>query len=107
MSEILLYYAALAVVPCVALAVAALWLQSRTAWFAAALWGLYFFYELGMQWNCGGACSDRLDLLIVYPVLALVTLLALVQLYVHKRDRDLRRRQRRQRRRTIARDMGS
>ena len=107
MAAFLFHYAALVLVPAFALAAAALWLQSRTAWLAAALWALYFFFELGMQWSCGGACSDRLDLLIVYPVLALVTLLALVQLYVHKRDRDLRRRQRRQRRRTIARDTGT
>ena len=107
MSEFLFHYAALVLVPAFALAAAALWLQSRTAWLAAALWALYFFFELGMQWSCDGPCSDRLDLLIVYPVLALVSLLALVQLYVHKRDRDLRRRQRRQRRRTIARDTGT
>ncbi|HVJ60195.1 MAG TPA: hypothetical protein VM528_06515 [Burkholderiaceae bacterium] len=107
MSDSLTYYAALALLPCVALAAAAAWLQSRTAWLAAGFWGCYFFYELGMQQYCSGSCSDRLDLLIVFPLLALLTLLALVQLYVHKRDRDLRRRQRRQRRRTIARDMGS
>ena len=102
-----LHYAVLALLPALALAAAALWLQSRTAWVATALWVVYFIYELIVQWRCGVSCGDRLDLVLIYPVLALVTLLALVQLYVHKRDRDLRRRQRRQRRRTIARDMGS
>jgi hypothetical protein len=97
-------FAALALVPALGLVAGALWLHSRTAWFAAGFWVVYFFYEIGMQWHCGGACGDRLDLLLVYPTLALVTLLALVQLYVHKRDRDLRRRQRRERR-TIARDV--
>ena len=107
MNDFQFHYAALAIVPALALAAAALWLQSRTAWVAAGLWIVYFFYEIVIQWSCGGSCGDRLDLLIIYPVLALVTLLALVQLYVHKRDRDLRRRQRRSRRHTIAKDMGS
>jgi hypothetical protein len=105
--DLLIHYPAFAVVPALGFAGAALWLGSRTAWIAAGAWCAYILYELGMARLCGGDCRDRLDLLVVYPLLALVTLTALVQLYVHKRERALRRQRRRERRRTIARDMGT
>jgi len=70
----------------------ALALRSRsvTAWVAAAAWNLYLIYELGMraeQFCTGLECAKRTPLYVVYPLLALLSLLALVQGYVHIRDR--------------------
>jgi hypothetical protein len=73
----------------------ALWSGSTTAGLAAAAWNLYLIYELGMKAGefCDGtACLKRTPLYVVYPVLAILSLTALVQVYVHVRDR--RRRQR-------------
>mgnify|MGYP001175227532 CR=1 FL=1 len=73
----------------------ALWSGSTTAWLAAAAWNLYLIYELGMKAGefCDGtACLKRTPLYLAYPVLAILSLTALVQVYVHVRDR--RRRQR-------------
>lgn len=72
----------------------ALWSGSTTAWLAAAAWNLYLIYELGMKAGefCDGtACLKRTPLYLAYPVLAILSLTALVQVYVHVRDR--RRRQ--------------
>ncbi len=52
-------------------------------------WNLYLIYELGMKAEefCSGLdCVKRTPLYWVYPLLALVSLLALVQGYVHIRD---------------------
>ena len=68
---------------------------STTAWVAAAAWNLYLIYELGMRAEqfCEGLdCVKRTPLYVVYPLLALLSLLALVQGYVHIRDRRLARR---------------
>jgi hypothetical protein len=59
----------------------ALYLRSRTASaLAAALaWLGYLPYEyaMKMRWLCSGECNIRVDLLLVYPLLLLVSLIAL------------------------------
>jgi len=47
---------------------------------AALMWGLYAVYEYGMRrrWLCTGECNIRVDLLLLYPVLALASVVALV-----------------------------
>jgi len=47
---------------------------------AALAWGLYAFYEYGMhrRWLCSGECDIRVDLILLYPVLGLASLVALV-----------------------------
>ncbi|HEY5717630.1 MAG TPA: hypothetical protein VIS52_03990 [Motiliproteus sp.] len=47
---------------------------------AALLWGLYTLYELAIYYRltCSGECNIRVDLLLIYPVLLLATLLALL-----------------------------
>lgn len=47
----------------------------RLALWAAAAWLLYLPYELGMRWRwlCSGECNIRVDLLLLYPALALLT----------------------------------
>lgn len=46
----------------------------------AALWLLYVPYEYGMKLHilCSGECNIRVDLLVIYPVLAVGTVVALV-----------------------------
>ena len=47
-----------------------------------AIWGLYALYETGMQqrWLCTGECNIRIDLLVIYPALLLLTVIAAVRL---------------------------
>jgi len=77
-------------IPIVVFAALALWSRSITAWLAAAAWNLYLVYELGMkaeEFCSGTACLKRTPLYLVYPLLALLSLVAVVQVYVHIRDR--------------------
>ena len=69
----------------------ALYLRSRRLPVAAAalLWGLYAVYEYGMRrrWLCTGECNIRVDLLLLYPVLVVASIVALVAaLRVPRRD---------------------
>jgi len=85
----------LIVIPIVAFAALALWSRSNTAWVAAVAWNLYLIYELGMkaeEFCTGLECMKRTPLYGVYPLLALLSLLALVQAYVHIRDERYARR---------------
>lgn len=52
----------------------------RLAAAAAVLWCLYTFYEFGMHRRllCSGECNIRVDLLLLYPVLWIVSLTALI-----------------------------
>ena len=47
------------------------------------IWMLYAAYETGMKqrWLCSGECNIRIDLLIIYPVLALTLMVAGVSLF--------------------------
>jgi hypothetical protein len=72
--------------PWLALAPAALFLAlnarvRRTSVAAAGvLWLVYAGYEYGMQrrWLCSGECNIRVDLLLIYPVLLVLSIVALV-----------------------------
>jgi hypothetical protein len=77
----------LALLPAGLLVAGALVLRSRTAWISGALWAIYCAYEFGMKTRllCSGECNIRVDLLVIYPLLALATLVAAVQLFVHWR----------------------
>jgi hypothetical protein len=80
-------------VPIVLFAALALWSRSVTAWVATAGWTLYLIYELGMkaeEFCSGTACLKRTPLYVVYPLLAILSLVAMVQVYVHIRDRAQR-----------------
>jgi hypothetical protein len=63
-----------------------LWLgrRARRGVVAAAgvLWILYAVYETGMRqrWLCSGECNIRIDLLLIYPVLAATLVVALISL---------------------------
>ena len=55
---------------------------SRRRWPAVAGlgWILYAIYELAMRmrWLCTGECNIRVDLLLIYPVLALLSVAGIV-----------------------------
>jgi len=90
---LLVNHPALIAAPIIVFALLALWSRSRTAWVAAGAWVLYLVYELGMNAGvlCSGlGCIKRTPLYVVYPLLALLSLVALVQVYVHIRDKPHR-----------------
>ena len=83
-------YPVLILVPIVVFAALAVWSGSRTSWLAVIAWVLYLAYELGM--HAGVLCADddclkRTPLYFVYPLLALLSLVALTQVYVRIRNR--------------------
>ena len=92
---LLIDHPALIAVPIVFFAALALWTRSRTAWVATVAWVIYLGYEMGMHASvfCSGdACERRSPLYFVYPILAFLSVVALVQVYVHIRDRRHRER---------------
>jgi hypothetical protein len=94
---LLIDHPTLIVVPIVLFAAFALWSHSRTAWAATVAWDLYLIYELGMkagEFCSGDACMKRTPLYVVYPLLAILSLTAVVQGYVRIRDRLERERER-------------
>ena len=91
---LLVNHPALIAVPIVSFAVLALLSKSRTAWVAAAAWLIYLGYELGMSSGLlcsASACEKRTLLYVGYPILAFLSAVALVQVYVHFRDGRHRR----------------
>jgi len=58
------------------------WRGRRMAIATGLAWLLYAVYETGMKqrWWCSGECNIRIDLLLVYPMLLLLTVLGLVSL---------------------------
>ena len=58
--------------------------KSRVVLAAGLLWLAYFPYEYGMKLRllCSGDCNIRIDLLVLYPVLILVSLAGLVMFVV-------------------------
>jgi len=92
---LLINYPALIAAPIIFFSALALWSHSRTAWVATTMWGVYLAYELGMHAGvlCSGdECIKRSPLYFVYPLLAFLSVVALVQVYVHIRDKRYRKR---------------
>lgn len=62
--------------------------KSRAAFIAGLLWTIYFLYELAIWFQLSFACEEgcdlRVDLLIIYPLLAAATLIALVKFFLTK-----------------------
>jgi hypothetical protein len=88
---LLIDYPALILLPIAVLAALSYWSGSRTAWAVTALWVLYLGYEVGIHYRV--LCTDcvrRTEMYVVYPLLALATAAAAVQIYVHLRDRRRR-----------------
>ena len=86
---------ALIVAPIIVFAALAVWSRSRIAWVATGAWVLYLLYELGMYagvFCSGDECVKRTPLYVVYPLLAFLSLVALVKGYVNVRDKRIRER---------------
>lgn len=88
-------YPALIAFPIIVFAALAVWSGSRAAWLASAAWVIYLGYEVGM--HAGVLCSaddcvKRTPLYFLYPLLALLSLVALTQVYVRFRSRRYRER---------------
>jgi hypothetical protein len=58
------------------------WRHRRLAVIAGGVWLLYGGYETGMKlrWLCSGECNIRIDLLVIYPLLFVLLLVALIAL---------------------------
>jgi hypothetical protein len=56
---------------------------------AAILWALYALYEslMAARVLCTGECNIRIDLIALYPLLAVVSLVALIELAIRKKRR--------------------
>ena len=54
----------------------------RIAIVAGVLWLLYAAYETAMRlrWLCTGECNIRVDLLLIYPLLLVITVVAIISL---------------------------
>ena len=92
---LLVNHPSLIAAPIILFAALALWSRSRTAWLVTVAWVVYLGYELGMNAGVlcsGAACMKRSPLYVVYPLLAFLSLVALVQAYVHIRDKRDRER---------------
>ena len=94
--NLLINHPPLIAAPIILFGALALWSRSRTAWLVTAAWVLYLGYELGMHAGalCSGEdeCMKRTPLYFVYPLLASISVIALVQVYVRFRDRRRRER---------------
>jgi hypothetical protein len=70
----------LALIPAVLFVMGAVASKSRAAFVVAVLWLLYCLYEFAMKFRimCSGECNIRIDLLLLYPLLLVATLIGLV-----------------------------
>jgi len=78
----------LALVPATLLLAIARIRCSRFAGTIGILWVMYSLYELGMRARilCSGDCNIRLDLVVIYPVLAVLSLAAVVVAVIRVRN---------------------
>jgi hypothetical protein len=58
------------------------WARRKVVVGVDGIWLLYAVYETGMQqrWLCSGECNMRIDLLLVYPLLLVLSAVAAVSL---------------------------
>ena len=65
--------------------------QSKLCRLSAWLWGLYAVYESGIKLEllCDAECNIRIDLLLIYPLLVLLSLFAIVSAIRHSRANRL------------------
>ena len=92
---LLINYPTLIAAPIIFFAALALWSHSRTAWVTTVARVVYLVYELGMNagvFCSGDGCIKRSPLYVVYPLLAFLSLVALVRIFVHIRDKRYRQR---------------
>ena len=71
-----------ALVPAALFGLGFYWRRRPLTLLAAVLWLAYAGYEQAMKsrWLCTGECNIRVDLLLIYPLLLILSLAALVSL---------------------------
>ncbi len=76
-----------ALVPAIAFAIAGVIRKRPLAGIAGVVWFAYALYEAGMKARllCSGECNIRVDLLLIYPLLWVLTIVALIQLFMRKK----------------------
>ena len=89
---ILIEWPFLALVPVAAFLTLFVWSRSRVVFVAVLLWALYLPYELAMKYRilCSGECNIRIDLLVLYPGLILMSAVAIVMAVRGMRRRPVR-----------------
>lgn len=87
MAQILITFPYIALLPAALFAWLHIKTQSKLCRISAWLWGLYAVYEFGIKLGilCDADCNIRVDLLLIYPLLLLISLLAIVSATRHIR----------------------
>jgi hypothetical protein len=77
----------LALLPALMFGIAGLRFRQTSAWLACGAWAAYFPYEMAMKLRllCSGECNIRIDLLLLYPLLILLSIRAVVAILRHRR----------------------
>ena len=85
--SIFVAYPAAALVPSALFALGSYLKKGPFTGLASALWALYAGYEALMKFRvlCSGECNIRVDLLVLYPSLLLVSLAAIIEFLVRRR----------------------
>lgn len=83
--SVLISYPYYGLVPVAILLILARMIHKKSVFLIGMIWLLYVLYEYGMKLRilCSGECNIRIDLLIIYPILAFLFVLAL---YVFVRE---------------------
>jgi len=91
MLSIFIAYPELALIPAFTLFGLYAWRRSRAALLVTVIWLLYAVYEYLMRERvlCSGECNIRVDLLLIYPVLAIATIAAIWQSNRRSRSSDI------------------
>jgi hypothetical protein len=84
---VLIQYPAAALVPAALFAVGFAFKKGPLAGLSCVLWVLYCGYEFLMKYRvlCSGECNIRVDLLVLYPALFLVSIAGIVEFLVRKK----------------------
>jgi hypothetical protein len=84
--DTLIGHPGIALLPGAAFAIAGFRRRSKPAWVTAGVWILYAGYETGMRFRilCTGECNIRLDLLVIYPLLLLVSVVAVLFVFLKR-----------------------
>ena len=85
--DILTAHPWMALLPGLAFAIAGVRCRSAPVRVAAVAWILYAGYEAGMSRRilCTGECNIRLDLIVIYPLLLLISVVAMLFVLLKRR----------------------
>ena len=88
MLGIFVAYPWLALIPALVFAAIAYRSHRTVAWVAAVAWLLYSAYETAMARRilCSGECNIRVDLLLLYPILLVLSITAIVSALRGRRE---------------------